>query len=112
MNMAIFQDTPFDDREAFDDFKMALQTNHNTIAQRLFSVGKIYNTYPLIDSIEHSQDWQQTLQTELQSIYMAIGFSGLPDLSGSNLSDAEDFETFMQLLINVERRINVALNIQ
>lgn len=111
MNMSIFNDVPFDDVAALDDFKLALQVNHNTIAQRLFAQSKFYDTYPLIDSLEHAQDWQQTLQAELQSIYAAIGFTGLPDLSGADLSREEDFDVFFDQLVDVERRINVALDI-
>lgn len=111
MNLAPFQDTPFDDAAAFDDFKMSLQQNHNKIAQKLFAQSKFYKTYPLVDSVEHQKDWQQNLQQELQSIYALIPLTGLADFSGADLSKQDEFEDFMNLLIFVERRINVQLGI-
>lgn len=112
MNLSPFQDIEFDDREAFDDFKTCLQINHTRIAQKMFSAGLIYKTYPLIDGVEYNKDWQQNLQQELASIYALLDLSGLPDLSGSDLDREDDFEVFMQVLIQTEGVINQVLNIQ
>lgn len=111
MNLQPYQDLQQGDTDGFEDFLLALQLNHNRIAQAMFTAGNVYNTYPLIVREAGVQDWQQTLQQELQSIYTLNGLNGLPDLSGSDLSQPEDFETFMQLLIQVEARINSALGI-
>lgn len=111
MNLAPFQDTPFDEPEMMNDFRLALQLNHDKIAQVMFASSQLYKTFPLIDSDEHTKDWQQNLQQELNSIYRLLGMTGLPDLSGSDLSQQDDFETFMQLLIFSEQRVNAVLGI-
>lgn len=111
MNLEAFQDIPFDDHEAFEDFRLSLQMNHDKIAQVMFAAGQLYKTYPLIDSPEHSKDWQQNLQQELQSIFTLRNLTGLPDFASVDLDRQDDFEDFMQLLINVERQVNQNLGI-
>lgn len=111
MNLAAFQDIPFDDQDAFNDFKFALQANHDTIAQRMFANSKFYKVYPLYDSVEHSKDWQQNLQQELSSIYSLLNLTGLPDFASTDLHRQEDFEDWMQQLIFVENTINANLGI-
>ncbi len=111
MNLSPFQDIEFDDKESFDDFKMNLQINHDRIAQKMYEAGLLYSTYPLIDGVEFNKDWQQNLQQELDSIYTLLGLTGLPDLSGSDLDREDDFEVFMQVLIQTEETINQTLNI-
>lgn len=111
MNLAPFQDIEYDDQAQFDDFKMNLQINHDRIAQKMFDAGLVYKTYPLIDSVEYNKDWQQNLQQELDSIYTLLNLTGLPDLSGSDLNQEDDFEVFMQVLLQTEEVINRTLEI-
>lgn len=111
MNLGSFQDIPFGDDAAFADFQMSLQINHVRIAQKLFAAGKVYSTYPLIDSEQHNQDWQQNLQIELSSIFSLIPMTGLPDFSNADLSQDGEFQDFMQQLCFVEARVNAQLNI-
>lgn len=110
--MQLFQDVPFDDREAFDDFTLALSVNHRHIAAIMFPAGKVYEVYPLNVRFEHAKDWQQNLQQELQSIFTLNGLTGLPDLSGADLRNEEEFDDFMDQLIFVEAKINLFLGIQ
>lgn len=112
MNLQPYQDTPFDDDDAFMDFQMALQLNHDTIAQRMFANGDFYKTYPLIDEPWNVKDWQLTLQQELNSIYALLEMTGLPDLASADLEREQDFSDFMQLLVNAEARVNAALGIK
>lgn len=113
MNLEPFQDIQFEDDEGFEEFKLALQLNHDKIARVMFSMTPplTYKTYPLIESNRSSQDWQQNLQQELQSIYTLNGLTGLPDFSGADLSREGEFEDVLQQLIFVERKINAALGI-
>lgn len=111
MNLAPFQDIPFDDQEAMDDFRMALQANHDRIAQKMYANSKFYKTYPLIDTVEHSKDWQQNLQQELGSIYTLLNLNGLPDFASTDLSREDDFQDWVQQLIFVETTINANLQI-
>ena len=111
MNLGPFQSIEFEDNDGFDDFKMNLQLNHTRIAQVMFAQGLVYQTYPLIDSVEHNKDWQQNVQKELGSIYALLDLSGLPDLAGSDLSKEEDWDTFFQVLVQVELNINFVLDI-
>jgi hypothetical protein len=111
MNVAVFQDVEFGDDGAFDDFKMVLQFNHQKIAQVMFNADLVYATYPLIDNVRHTKDWQQNLQQELSSIYHLLGLTGLPDFSGADLDQEGDFQDFMQALCSIETRVNAVLGI-
>lgn len=111
MNLGPFQDIPTSDSDGFDDFKFNLQVNHDTIAQRMFALNLVYKTYPLVDSLRHTKDWQQNLQQELGSIFSLLGMSGLPDFASVDLDREEDFHDFLQQLVFVERRINATLGI-
>lgn len=112
MNLAPWQDIPFGDPEAMEDFRLSLQLNHNKIAQKMFAANLLYKTYPLIDADEHNKDWQQNLQQELGSVYTLLNLTGLPDISGTDLTKENDFQTFMQLLVFAEGRVNAVLGIQ
>lgn len=112
MNLAPFTDIAFDEPEALEDFRFALQTAHDKIASVLFKQGKVYHTYPLIDADGSNKDWQQNLQSELSSIYSLLGFTGLPDFAGADLNQENDFTDFLLSLQLVERRINAQLGIQ
>lgn len=111
MQLGQFQDLLSTDDEGFDDFKMNLQINHDRIAQKMFAVGFVYKTYPLIDSVRSNQDWQQNLQQELVSIYSLLGLTGLPDFSGTDLDNDGEFQDFLQQLVFVETRVNAELGI-
>lgn len=111
MNLQPFQDTQYDDEDGLDDFRLALQLNHDKIYAKMAALGLPYQTYPLIDNSGHNKDWQQNLQTELQSIYSRLNITGIPDLSGSDLSKQEEFEDFMQLLVQIETGLNKRLGI-
>lgn len=112
MNVAVMQDIEFGDDAAFDDFKNVLQMNHVSIARKMFAADLFYKTYPLIDSVKHSKDWQQNLQQELGSIYTLLNLTGLPDFSGADLNQEGDFQDFMQSLVAVEVKVNAVLGIQ
>lgn len=109
--MGPFQSIEFKDNDGFDDFKMNLQLNHTRIAQVMFAQGLVYQTYPLIDSVEHSRDWQLNVQKELASIYALLNLNGLPDLAGSDLNKEEDWDVFFQVLVQVELTINDVLDL-
>lgn len=111
MNLAPFQDILYDDEEAFDDFALALQLNHNRIAQVEFAASKFYKTYPLADVGSNKKDWQQNLQQELQSIFTLNNMTGLPDLASADLDREDDFNDWMQGLIFAELRVNTQLGI-
>lgn len=111
MQLQEFQDTPFDDAEAFDDFRMSLQLNHDRIAAKMFSLSLFYKTYPLIERDASNKDWQQNLQQELGSIYKLLGMTGLQDFSGVDLDEEGEFSDFMQLLVMAEGRVNSVLGI-
>lgn len=111
MNLGPFQDLLSTDDEGFEDFKFNLQVNHDRIAQKMFAQSLFYKTYPLVDSVRSSQDWQQNLQQELGSIFSLLGMTGLPDFSGTDLNDDGQFQDFMQQLVFVEARVNAQLGI-
>lgn len=110
-SVSVWQDTPFDDKEAFDDFILVHAIVHDKIAAVMYGQDLQYTTYPLLDTPDYNRDWMLTHQQEHQSIYNLLGLSGLPDFATTDLSEEGPYQDFMLLHTQVHQQIGLALGI-
>jgi len=110
VNILPFIDTEFDDPEAFEAFALANGMAHQRIYNVMYSIGKPFTYYPLMDA-ESDTDWLLILNQQMQSIYAKLGINGLPDFAGVDLHKREDFEDFMLSYGRSLQLVNIVLNI-
>ena len=106
MNLSPFNDTAFDDDDAWEAFELAHGMAHEKIYDVLTKSGLVFNHYPLFDTARGQKDWMLLHQQEHQSIYTKLQLTGLPDLQTVDLDKQDEFEDWMLSHTRVHAIVN------
>lgn len=110
MDMTIFTDVPFGNRDAFDDFLFANSQAHHDIAAKLEQSGKAIDSFPLTE-VGDPKDWLAVHNDMHQQEFNSLGLTGLPDLSEFDLADRKQYDDFMYLHAAAHQTVNNALGL-
>lgn len=104
---AVWSNVPFENRTAWIDFVGSHWLYHRALAEhvaRTFAV--TYRVYPIGDP--GADAWLHAVQETYTNACTALGVSPPGDLSGYDLTDAEDFASFTFLISQTARRLRQA----
>ena len=110
VNIAVFSDLPFGDKDAMLDFLGAHAIAHSGIASTIMAGGGLIESLPLSESPDTDSSWMQDHYQAHLSIGKYLGQS-VPDLSGYDLKKPEQFDDWMAVHGDLHTSINAALGI-
>ena len=111
MDLAIFADSPFDDRNAMNDFFLANYQSHSQIAKALEQQGSPISSQPIGD-MANEKDWleiHQEMHAEELAI-LGLGEIGV-DLSNVDLKDESQYHDWMLQHAFIHTIVNGALGL-
>ena len=110
MDIASLVDQKFGDADAFRDFLFNNSQAHRAVATKLEQMGHSVDSYPLTD-MGDMKDWLEFHDTVHQQEFSLLGLTGLPSLSGFDLSDRKQYDDFMFLHATAHQAVNNALGL-
>lgn len=110
MKIDAFIDTPFDDKEAFNDFLFVNSLAHTAVAKNLEQSGSSIDSYP-ISTMDDETDWLQVHAQVHQQEFSALGLVGLPDLAEIDLHDEQQYLDWMAIHAAAHDTVNAVLGL-
>lgn len=110
-NLSIAADAQFDDREGFLDFLGTHEIAHRCITAALQTLGfTVTQSLPVLPGARVSPDWMLAHYQVHTEIGADIGQT-VPDLSGYDLDNADQYADWMNVHGQLHEQINAALGI-
>jgi hypothetical protein len=110
MDMSIYTDMPFDDKEAKKSFLLDNSLSHALIGKTLEQLGKSINAYPL-NEMGNEKDWLNNHNDLHHQELILVGINQDIDLADVDMKDKQQWYDWMQQHALIHNYVNSALGI-
>ena len=108
MNLAVYTDVKFEDKEAFEQFSFIHFIAHDTISSYIEDQNLSVTNYPL-DNPDAREDWMLAHNQSHIQIAQRLGLTAPQDLELYNLGEPSEFYDWFALHGNEHDRILLAM---
>ena len=108
MNIAVYTDVKFEDKEAFSQFVFIHMISHESISNYITDQNLAVTNYPM-DNLDDKRDWMFTHNQAHIQIAQRLGLTSPQDLELYDLDESSEFYDWMALHGNEHDRILLAM---